>query len=72
MDGKKYENYKNQLVERLMEFLKRLNSLEEKYNAMEQEFNNFYDGDQIPEELVDKGRKISIYFFANKRWLENQ
>lgn len=72
MDAKKYENYKNQLVERLMEFLKRLNSLEEKYNAMEQEFNNFYDGDQIPEELVDKGRKISIYFFANKRWLENQ
>lgn len=67
MDAKKYEDYRNQLVERLMEFLKRLNSLEEEYNNMKQEFNDSYEGNQIPEELVDKGRKIWKEFSEKKR-----
>ncbi|MFL0252900.1 hypothetical protein ACJDT4_21055 [Clostridium neuense] len=67
MDAKKYEDYKNQLVEKLMEFLNKLNSLEKKYNVMEQEFNDSYEGNQIPEELVDKGRRIWKEFSQKKR-----
>ncbi len=34
MDTKKYEDYKKQLIEILIAFLKNLNSLEEEYNIM--------------------------------------
>jgi len=41
--------------------------LEEKYNVMEQEFNNSYEGNTIPVELIDKGRQIWNEFSQKKR-----
>ncbi|MBZ0310954.1 MULTISPECIES: hypothetical protein [Clostridium] len=67
MDTKKYEDYKKQLIEILIAFLKNLNSLEEEYNIMEENFNNSYEGNQIPVELIDKGRQIWKEFSQKKR-----
>lgn len=67
MDVTKYESYKNQLVQRLIEFLNKLNSLEKKYYTLNQEFDSSYTGQQIPIELADKGRQIWKEFRKKKR-----
>lgn len=58
MDITKYEDYKRQMVRILIEFLWKLNALQEKYNIITQEFSDSYEGDEIPNDLVDKGQQI--------------
>ena len=67
MDTIKYEDYKNKLVESLMEFLNKLNRLEKNYYTMQHEFNNSYNGNQIPIELVNKWKNIWKEFSEKKR-----
>lgn len=67
MDVKKYNDYKNQLVDKLMEFLKKLNTLEEKYMTIIKEFDSSYKGNQIPIKLADNRKQIWKEFSNKKR-----
>lgn len=66
MDITKYENYKTKLVNVLMEFLFKLNTLEEKYYLMNEEFDKSYEGNQIPDELISREREIWTNFKDEK------
>lgn len=58
LDDERLEKYKKEFTRTLMEVLGKLNALEHEYYEKNEEFDNSYEGNTIPEHLVETHKII--------------